>query len=140
MFYTYDYTNFPNITIYFSKQLIQDEELDLFLKDWEDLYAKNIPFTLIFDTTAMSSCIPLFRHSFKVINFIKHLKSLPPLLKKSIIIVDNDVIKNTLFFIFQLESPLAPVYITKPLDIKKFLKNLEFSEHWYSDDIIKIVP
>ena len=48
MFYTYDYTNFPNITIYFSKQLIQDEELDLFLKDWEDLYAKNTPFTLIF--------------------------------------------------------------------------------------------
>ena len=140
MFYSYDTTKFPNITIQFTKELIQDEHMDTFLEEWKQLYSSNKPFTMIFDTTEMSSCIPLFRHSFKVIQFIQHLKTLQPLLEKSIIIVNNNAIKNILSFVFQLESPVCPIYITEPLDVDIFLKQLEFSDNWYGEDVIKVEP
>jgi hypothetical protein len=75
-----------------------------------------------------------------MIEFIKEIKLLPPLLTKSIIIVNNDVIKNLLFFIFQLQSPVSSTYITKPTDINLLLKQISFSKEWYSSDIIKIEP
>jgi len=140
MFYSYDTTKFPNITIQFTKELIQDEHMNTFLEEWKQLYSSNKPFTMIFDTTEMSSCIPLFRHSFKMIEFIKHLKTLPPLLDKSIIIVNNNIIKNILSFIFQLETPVCPIYITEPLDVDEFLKQIEFSDNWYGEDVIKVEP
>jgi hypothetical protein len=140
MFYSYDTTKFPNITIQFTKELIQDEHMDTFLEEWKQLYSSNKPFTMIFDTTEMSSCIPLFRHSFKVIQFIQHLKTLQPLLEKSIIIVNNNAIKNILSFVFQLESPVCPIYITEPLDVDIFLKQIEFSDNWYGEDVIKVEP
>lgn len=140
MFYSYDTSKFPNITIQFTNELIQDEDMTSFLEEWKELYSSNKPFTMIFDTTEMSSCIPLFKHSFKLIQFIKYLKTLPPLLKKSVMIVDSKIIKNILSFIFQLESPVCPIYITGPVDVEDFLKQLEFSDSWYGDDVIKIDP
>lgn len=139
MYYKINEINFPDVYVEINN-ITDDTNLDELFNSWRSLYRKNKPFTLIFDTSNVSTDMSLFKHSFSIIEFIKELKQLPPLMTKSIIIVNNNVIKNLLFFIFQLQSPVCSIYITKPTDINLLLKQVSFSKEWYSEDVIKIDP
>ena len=139
MYYKINEHNFPHVYVELNN-ITNDINLDELFNAWRNLYKKNKPFTLIFDTSKVTTDMSLFKHSFSMIEFIQEIKLLPPLLTKSIIIVNNDVIKNLLFFIFQLQSPVSSTYITKPTDINLLLKQISFSKEWVSSDIIKIEP
>tara|TARA_B110000305_G_scaffold207550_1_gene239135 strand:- start:3063 stop:3470 length:408 start_codon:yes stop_codon:yes gene_type:complete len=134
-----DITQFPIVFVDFFN-ITNDINLDDFLNEWKQLYNKQKTFTLVFDTTHITTDISFIKHSYKMIDFISEIKNLPPLLCNSIIIVQNNIIKNFLYFIFQIQSPVSTVYITKPTDINLLLKQISFSKEWYSPDIIKIQP
>ncbi len=137
MNYKFDTSNFPIVKVKIIN-IINETCLNNFLNEWRDLYKNNKEFTLIFETSDMVQNFTIITHSFKIIEFIKELKQLPKIMKKSIIVVNNDFIKNILFYIFHMERPVCTVYITKPTNIDILLNQLEFSSEWYSDDVIKI--
>lgn len=139
MFYKYNYAKFPIVYVDFNNNIINENNLNLFLEEWDNIYKKNKEFTLIFNTTNINIQLDLMTHSFTIINFIKKIKTYKPLLKKSIIIVQNNFIKNILYYIFQIQSPVCITYITKNNNIDDMLKKIDFSEEWYSNsDTVKI--
>lgn len=125
MFYSFDKNQFP--IVYISLFHIDDNsDLDELFTEWRQLYDHKKPFQLIFDTTNIDIDASILQHSFGVISFIQELKSLPPYLSKSVIITKNDVVKNMLYFIFQVQPPVGEVYITQNKDIvmeEEWLKN-----------------
>lgn len=137
MNYKFDTSNFPIVKVKIIN-IINETCLNSFFNEWKQLYQNNKEFTLIFETTDMVQNFTIITHSFKIIEFIKELKRLPKNMKKSIIVVNNDFIKNILFYIFHMETPVCTVYITKPTNIDVLLNQLEFSSEWYSDNIVKI--
>lgn len=139
MFYKYNYDNFPLVYVEFNNNIIDNNNLNLFLEEWDNIYKTNKEFTLIFNTININIQLDLMTHSFTIINFIKKIKTYKPLLQKSIIIVQNDFIKNILYYIFQIQSPVCITYITKNNNIDDMLKQINFSEEWYSNsDTVKI--
>ena len=99
MYYKMDITQFPIVFVDFFN-ITNDISLDDFLNEWKHLYDKNKTFTLVFDTTHITTDISFIKHSYKMIDFIIEIKKLPPLLSNSIIIVQNNIIKHFLYFIF----------------------------------------
>lgn len=139
MFYKYNYDNFPIVYVNFNNSIINEDNLNLFLEEWDNIYKKNKEFTLIFNTININIQMDLMFHSLTIIKFIKKIKTYKPLLNKSIIIVQNNFIKNILYYIFQIQSPVCITYITKNTNIDDMLKNIDFSEEWYSNsDTVKI--
>ena len=112
MFGEYNVGLFP-VVIVKLKGCIQDEnDYQLFTNNWENLYDYENDFMMIFDTTELG--IPNIKYCYKIASFIKNLKNKEKqYLKKSIIIVKNDIISNLLHLTFNLQSPIAPVYLTK---------------------------
>ena len=111
MFANYNFNLFPIVIVDFDNSEINDYQFDLFLNNWESIYNLNKSFTLIFNTSNMS--IPNLKYCFKMSMFIKKIRNFnPQYLEKSIIIVKNKTISNMLEFIFYLQPPVAPVYIT----------------------------
>lgn len=137
MNYKFDSKNFPIVKVKIIN-IINEECLNNFFNEWKQLYKKKKEFTLIFETTDMVQNFRIITHSFKIIEFIKELKRLPKFMKKSIIVVNNEFVKNILFYIFQMETPVCTVYITKQSNVDILLNQLEFSSEWYLDDVIKI--
>ena len=112
MFCKFDYSLFPIVIIEFNDMEIKDEDFDVFLNCWRNIYNKGKDFMLIFDTTSMS--IPSLKYCFKMSVFIKNLRKIEnQYLKKSIMIMKNQTICNMLDFIFYLQPPVADVHITK---------------------------
>ena len=110
MFAEYNYDNFPNIFVTFSESINSEEEFDQFLTEWVTLYNNRIDFSYIFDTRNMKN-IP-FKYAIKMTLFIKNLRKKPyHYLQKSLILVNDNLIKRLLDFVFTLQSPVAPVYI-----------------------------
>ena len=104
--------NFPFVKITFLGKIKTDIEFDEFIDLWEKLYERQKPFILIFDTFKMK--IPALKYSIKMAEFIKKLKKKnPQYLQKSIIIVKKRIIVSLLDFIFLIQPPVAPVYVTK---------------------------
>lgn len=125
MFYTFDKTQFPIIYISLF-QINENSNLDDLFTEWKQLYQNGQSFHLIFDTTNIDIGASILQHSFGVISFIRELKSLPPYLDKSVIIINNDVVKNMLYFIFQVQPPVGEVYVTQNKDVlinDEWLKN-----------------
>ena len=112
MFYTFDVSYYPIVLITFNKYKINDNDFRNFLSDWLKLYTFRKNFMLIFDTRKM--LFPHFKYSLKIMAFIKKLRKYhPQYLNRSIIIVQNKKISNLLEFIFYIQPPVAPVYLTK---------------------------
>ena len=110
MFSKYNYDNFPNVFVNFSENINSEFEFEKFLNDWMILYYNCKDFSFVFDTRCMGYISPLY--CIKMAFFIKSLrKEKYHYLKKSLILVDNDSIKNLLDFVFSLQSPVSPVYI-----------------------------
>lgn len=130
MWATFNYNNFPIISVDFDGKVKNDEELQIFLDEWTRIYTFNKKFTLIFNTSKVGWID--MSYGLKMRNFINNLKEdQKPYLERSIIIVSNIWIKMLLNFIFNVDKPLAPVFLYKnttgckinyPELLKKILK------------------
>ena len=107
---SYDSSEFPKVRVYLKPKINSDEEFQMFLDGWENLYNKDEKFILYFDTTDVG--MVSMKYCFKMRNFIRKLKShYPRLLEKSYIKVKSRWVRYLLSFIFFLEKPVAPVYL-----------------------------
>ena len=115
MFAHYNYDNYEKkniVKVVFDTNIIDDNDFDNFLNEWLQLYNLKKDFIFIFDTTNVGY-VPI-KYSFKMSAFIKNLKRMEyQYLKKSIILVKSNFVKNMLDLIFYIQPPVAPVYLTQ---------------------------
>ena len=115
MFAQYNYDNYEKkniVKVVFDTNIIDDNDFDNFLNEWLQLYNLKKDFIFIFDTTNVGY-VPI-KYSFKMSAFIKNLKRMEyQYLKKSIILVKSNFVKNMLDLIFYIQPPVAPVYLTQ---------------------------
>ena len=105
-----DKTNFPIIKISFTNDKQIEEEFDLFLKEWLDLYEQQKEFYFIFDTCHLG--LLNIKYAYKMSKFIKELKKKDKqYLQKSLIIVKNQYISFLLNIVFSITKPVADVYL-----------------------------
>lgn len=128
MFAIYDYSRYESDTIVkvtLSSPIKNDMDFDIFLFKWLELYNNKRPFIFIFDTTNVGY-IPL-KYSLRMSIFIKELKKQEcQYLQKSIILVNSNMVKYMLDFIFMIQPPVAPVYITNDdKDIINIINNID---------------
>ena len=110
MFFNLDKSNLPIVKVIFNETNITDDDFQLFLNEWLLLYYQKENFIFYFDTRNMKN--PDIKYSIKMSQFIKKLKKHEiQYLQKSIILINNNMIKYLLEFIFLIQSPVAPVYI-----------------------------
>ena len=131
MWANYDYSQFPVVYVKFNQYIKSDKDFNDFLTQWILLYQNKKEFTFIFDTSDVSA--PNISYCFKMRKFIKKLKKFPyQYLQKSIIIVSNPYIKYLLYFIFNVQKPVATVYLytinDKEVNYNLLLKNIENNE------------
>ena len=112
-FATFNYTHFPIVHVSFTNNL-NEESMNDFFKEWLSLYLKGENFIFLFDTRPITE-IPNIKYAIRMSQFIKKLKKENEYhyLQKSIILVNNQKISYLLDFIFNLQKPIAPVYILK---------------------------
>ena len=110
MWANYDISNFPLVFVKFENTIKSDNDFNLFLNDWINLYNNKKDFIFIFDTSNIINVN--IKYCIKMALFIKRLKKLKyQYLQKSIILVKNKYIMNLLDFIFYIQKPVAPVFI-----------------------------
>jgi len=141
MFAQFNYDKFPLVLVNFNES-ITNEEFDNFLKTWLILYQNKTDFSFIFDTRGMGIISPLY--SIKMALFIKKLRKQEyHYLQKSLIIVNDNRIRNLLDIIFTLQAPVAPVYLwlTDSQIIEDIYKRCEESNiENLTNDMIYIKP
>lgn len=109
MFSNYDTTSFPIVKVTI-EGLPQNNEFDMFLSNWLDLYNRNENFTLLFDIRRLG--IINIKYCIKMSLFIYQLKKRETqYLQKSIILINDNRVKRLLDFIFILQKPVADVFI-----------------------------
>ena len=116
MFAIFNYDNFPIIHVNFTNNL-NEQSLNEFFKEWLTLYLKGENFIFLFDTRNITE-IPNIKYAIRMSQFIKKLKkeNTYHYLQKSIILINNKKISYLLDFIFNIQKPVAPVYIIKTED------------------------
>ena len=123
MFAEYNYSQFPIVNVILHN-IENEDDFNSFLDEWLKLYIREEDFTFIFDTRQVHKAP--FKYSIRMSEFIKQLKKdySYHYLKKSIILVNNNLVKNMLNGIFKLQSPVAPVYLISDInDIDLVLNN-----------------
>lgn len=110
MFAEFNYDSFPIVKVKLNN-VDNDDDFDNFLQNWLNLYIQQRDFIFIFDTINVLE-VP-FKYSIRMADFIRKLKrdNSYHYLQKSIIIVNNLFVKRMLNIIFNIQSPVAPVYI-----------------------------
>ena len=117
MFATFDNSNFPIVKVFFSETIKDREDFEIFLQEWLKLYDNKQYFTFVFDTQNVGFINP--KYSVLMSLFIKELKKRDiQYLEKSHIYVYNKFTMYLLDLIFNLQKPVAPVYIIYNGDIK----------------------
>ena len=110
MFAEFNETNFPFVQVKLVGKPQDENDFNLFINKWKELYNNNKDFIFIFDTINVNN--PPLKYSLKMSQFIKQLrKNDYQYLKKSIILINSNKIKHMLEFIFLIQPPVAPVYI-----------------------------
>ena len=137
MFSQFDFSDYDKkciVKVVLNKDINGDEDFNNFLDKWRELYNLQKDFIFIFDTSNVGY-IPI-KYSIKMSLFIKNLKrERYQYLQKSIIFVNNNIVKRMLDFIFMIQPPVAPVYIIDNKDnINKILENV------IDDNVITIFP
>ena len=137
MFFKFDYSLFPIIIVEFNNTQITENDFEVFLNFWLNIYNHGKDFMLIFDTTNMS--IPPLSYCFKMSAFIKILREKQhQYLKKSIMIMKNDTICSMLDFIFYLQPPVADVHITKE-PLQNIMKQIKNNNDFFNLDKIEYI-
>ena len=123
MWALFNYEKFPIIHVSFQSELHKDSDFQLFLDEWRLNLSKQKPFTFIFDTSQVS--IASIKYSYQMAQFIEECKQLQyNYLQKSIIFTNSNFVKYMLSFIFTIQKPISPVYITESKDeIENILQN-----------------
>ena len=117
MWATFDYTEYETRSIvkviFFDE--VNDASFDAFLKEWISLYNAKRDFSFVFDTTRVGY-VPL-KYSIRMSSFIGKLKKCPyQYLQKSVFIVSSNFVQYMLDFIFLIQPPVAPIYMTQEVD------------------------
>jgi len=128
MFAEYDYSQFPIVNVILHN-IENEDDFNSFLDEWLKLYIRKKDFTFIFDTRKVHKA-PL-KYSIRMSEFIKQLKKdySYHYLKKSIILVSNNLVKNMLNGIFKLQSPVAPVYLISDITDIDLILNDNFKNN-----------
>ena len=100
-----------------NKKIENNNDFNTFLNKWRELYEKKKNFIFIFDTSNVGF-IPI-KYSIQMSLFIKKLKKEKhQYLQKSIIYVNNNIVKRMLDFIFMLQPPVHQyIMIIKIIDL-----------------------
>ena len=110
MFATFDNSDFPIVKVTLSKTIVDRNDFENFLQEWLKLYDNKQYFTFVFDTQNVGFINP--KYSVLMSLFIKELKKREiQYLEKSHIYVYNKFTMHLLDLIFNLQKPVAPVYI-----------------------------
>ena len=141
MFAIYDYSLYETnsiVNVKLNKNIENNEDFNTFLNKWRELYEKKKNFIFIFDTSNVGF-IPI-KYSIQMSLFIKKLKKEKhQYLQKSIIYVNNNIVKRMLDFIFMLQPPVAPVYIIDNKDYIDLILNNNLDDNIIKK-IITILP
>lgn len=141
MFATYNYSLYDTksiVHVKLNKNIENNNDFNTFLNKWRELYEKKKNFIFIFDTSNVGF-IPI-KYSIQMSLFIKKLKKEKyQYLQKSIIYVNNNIVKRMLDFIFMLQPPVAPVYIIDNKDYIDLILNNNVDENIVKK-IITILP
>tara|TARA_Y100000589_G_scaffold150532_1_gene143601 strand:+ start:1732 stop:2181 length:450 start_codon:yes stop_codon:yes gene_type:complete len=125
MFAIYDYSLYETnsiVNVKLNKNIENNNDFNTFLNKWRELYQNKKDFIFIFDTSNVGF-IPI-KYSIQMSLFIKKLrKEKYQYLQKSIIYVNNNIVKRMLDFIFMLQPPVAPVYIIDNKDYIDLILN-----------------
>lgn len=135
-FANFNYQNYPLIVVTLEEKIKNDDELNFFCNKWLELYENKKEFSFLIDTRKCGFIS--IKYAYKMSKFINHLKKNAinnygnQWLKQSIFIVKNNFIMFLLKLIFNISSPVAPVYITNDMingfKIYKILSILENEE------------
>jgi hypothetical protein len=136
--FSFTTASFPIVKFMFSGKIRTDLEFDDITNLWEKQYDKEKPFTIIFDTRLMK--IPDLKYAIKMVQFIGKLKKKKPqYLEKSYIIIRNHSIIRLLDFIFLIQPPVAPVFVTKNyIDVREGFDNLKIIRKYKPRKILRI--
>lgn len=135
MWANYDYSNQPIVKVIFEKSIKDEEDFNQFLKEWVTLYDNKKDFFFILDTRNVGLIKMKYVH--KMVKFIKKMKQFEhQYLQKSIVIVDNTIIRYLLNIIFNLTKPLATVHIVSDKNILNEFDTIE-NETQYNEIIEK---
>ena len=137
MFSIFDFSDYETksiVKVVLNKEINDDNDFNIFLDKWRELYNLRKDFIFIFDTSNVGY-IPI-KYSIKMSLFIRNLKQeRDQYLQKSIIYVNNNIVKSMLDFIFMIQPPVAPVYIIDNKDnIDKILNNI------IDENVITVLP
>jgi hypothetical protein len=133
MWANYDTSNFPIVHVTFESKINEEKDFNDFLQNWIKLYERKENFTFIFDTRNVGFIN--ISYCFKMKTFLGKIKKLPiQYLEKSIIILNNNYIKQLLNIVFKLQKPIATVYIYNSWD-KKEKKDKEIDNNNLLDNI-----
>lgn len=137
MFSIFDFSDYETksiVKVVLNKEINDDNDFNIFLDKWRELYNLRKDFIFIFDTSNVGY-IPI-KYSIKMSLFIRNLKrERDQYLQKSIIYVNNNIVKSMLDFIFMIQPPVAPVYIIDNKDnIDKILNNI------IDENVITVLP
>ena len=109
MFAKFNYTMWPTVSINLEGPIGGEDDFNLFLFQWENLYERKESFKLIFDVRKFGMPSPYY--ALKMTVFIEKLRrKYPQYLEKSIIILNSGYIKYLINFMFLIQPPVAPVY------------------------------
>tara|TARA_B100001769_G_scaffold275318_1_gene277232 strand:- start:24170 stop:24616 length:447 start_codon:yes stop_codon:yes gene_type:complete len=140
MFAEFDYSLYETnsiVKVKLNKKIKNKEDFYNFLSNWINLYEKKRNFLFIFDTYDVGY-IPI-KYSIQMSLFIKQLKKKSfQYLQKSIILVNSNIVKHMLDFIFMLQPPVAPVYIINNEDYIDLIINDNIIDN--DNNIIVIKP
>tara|TARA_Y200000002_G_C22654881_1_gene653029 strand:- start:270 stop:707 length:438 start_codon:yes stop_codon:yes gene_type:complete len=131
----FDKSDFPKIVVKFKSNINNYEEYREFEREWLRCYIGHNNFYFVFDTTDVGFVNPMY--GYYLTCFIEKIKKMNyNLLRYSIIIVDNWYIKQLLFWVFQVQSPVADVYIVeKSVNIDNLIENINKKVLIKDDDI-----
>ena len=122
MWATFDYTKYETcsiVKVMFSDE-VNDASFDAFLKEWISLYNAKRDFSFVFDTTRVGY-VPI-KYSIRMSSFIGKLKKCPyQYLQKSVFIVSSNFVQYMLDFIFLIQPPVAPIYMTQDINEVEYL-------------------
>ena len=108
-----------SVDITFKNEKINDENFNTFIDDWNNLDKSNEDFALFFNTEYLIQQ-PSIKYAFNMSSFIKRKKKQKiQYLKYSIIYVSSKSTMLLLRIIFNISSPIAPVYIIDYNDIER---------------------
>ena len=106
----FDLAHFPIVYVTFKKG-INDDSFQYLLEQWIKCYKKKKDFTIVFNLHPVVWANP--KYCYKLAKFMKKIKEKEEFsyLKRSIIILQNSIIKKLVSLVFHLQPQQSHVYI-----------------------------